>query len=245
MADPSISEDNSTVYYVAVLIITLVAIWVLQKTLLSGGKALGIIKGDTLLILGPSNSGKTALYYKLATGKVPETMTSMKELDTELKIKGAGGEEDKAVKVVDFPGHPRLRGNLPKFLNRAKSIVFVVDSTTVSRDVTPICEYLFTVMTSSIAAQNLPVLIACNKSDKEAPGIAKVKSTLEKELSNLIDTAGSLGDTGGGDDGSVTLKKSGESFSFDTDAPCKISFISCSATKTDCSEVVDFMRSAM
>jgi signal recognition particle receptor subunit beta len=245
----NVSEDYPAVYYAIVLIITLVAIKLIQSTLVSAGKAVGIIRGDTLLLLGGSNAGKTSMYYKLATGSVPQTLTSMKELDTVIQLKGKTAEsEEKSVKIVDFPGHPRLRGGLPNFLKRARGIVFVIDSTTVSDNVTPICQYLFEVMTtSSIAAQKLPLLIACNKSDLgSSSSLAKIKSTLETELDQLIDTTGSLEDTGDEDEGIITLKRSGEKFKFDSDATCKITFTACSAMKGDgISDVESFMRSTM
>jgi len=217
--------------------------------LTAGGKALGIIRGDTLLLLGSCNAGKTALYYNLAFGSKPATLTSMKPMDTVMSLHSSkGNPETKEFKVVDFPGHPRLRGKASAFLKRARAIIFVVDSTSVAKDVIPICEYLFTVMTASaVASQSLPLLIACNKSD-QASSIAapKIKTMLETELSQLIDTSGSLEDTGDGNDGTAALTKSGKTFSFDTDAPCKVTFANCSALNADSlGDVEAFMTAAM
>ena len=122
-------------------------------------------------------------------------------------------------------------------------------------------------MTSSdIASQNLPLLIACNKSDLGSSAtVAKIKNQLEAEMcvnttiknfdmlisinsivnqlvfdasfscllhrSQLIDTKGSLEDTGGGEDGTMTLRKAGEVQLLLS----SLSFLCCSPSKSELS----------
>jgi signal recognition particle receptor subunit beta len=40
----------------------------------------------------------------------------------------------KTIRVVDVPGHPRVRDQFREHLDDAKAIVFVVDSSTISRN---------------------------------------------------------------------------------------------------------------
>ncbi|BGP14046.1 hypothetical protein JCM10213_002341 [Rhodosporidiobolus nylandii] len=134
------------------LIFLLVAAW--KK----GGQPVGVAakarkrKGaNTVLLVGPLASGKTALFSKLVYGHAPQTHTSMKENEGNVKAKwGAGeveqvsekegllekeGEEPAAVPLatplhlVDIPGHPRLRTrSLAQYLPAADGIVFTVDA---------------------------------------------------------------------------------------------------------------------
>ena len=92
-----------------------------------GGKvAGGGAKGDSILLVGNTNSGKTVLMYRMLHGELVETVSSMKQ--TQVEVSCGAGEDATKAKVIDVPGHPRMRGLLPSFLPRAKAVVFVVDS---------------------------------------------------------------------------------------------------------------------
>ena len=148
----NVSEDYPAVYYAIVLIITLVAIKLIQSSkkmisltvllssdlwllsMISPGvcgesrwhnqrrytvaswwqqrwKNIHVLQGTLLRFLLLCFCGSLIICIQLATGSVPQTLTSMKELDTVIQLKGKTAEsEEKSVKIVDFPGHPRLRG---------------------------------------------------------------------------------------------------------------------------------------
>ncbi|GAA6001128.1 hypothetical protein JCM10207_007425 [Rhodosporidiobolus poonsookiae] len=110
----------------------------------------------TVLLVGPSASGKTALFSKLVYGNAPQTHTSMKENEGVVKAKWGAGDEVEAEKgekdslldkegddepaaaplatplhLVDIPGHPRLRTRaLAQYLPAADGIVFTIDAAT-------------------------------------------------------------------------------------------------------------------
>ena len=42
--------------------------------------------------------------------------------------------QDKQLRVVDVPGHPRIREQYSDYMGDARGIAFVVDSSTVSRN---------------------------------------------------------------------------------------------------------------
>ena len=48
----------------------------------------------------------------------------------------------KTIRVVDIPGHPRLRNQILEHLADAKVVGFVVDASTVSRNGPAVAEYV-------------------------------------------------------------------------------------------------------
>jgi small GTP-binding protein len=147
-------------------------------------------------IVGNTNAGKTTLFYKLQQDELPQTVTSMVELDTTLQLK-ADGADGKSYKVIDFPGHRRVRGRLTPLLNRAAGIVFVVDSTSVAADLTYIAEFMMELfLDSNVRAMRPPLLVLCNKSELAGAKSPKaVKPLLEKELAQLQETRSALEET--------------------------------------------------
>jgi signal recognition particle receptor subunit beta len=234
--------------FVGLVIFTLAAVKFIQNALKSGAKTIGLVKGDTILLLGNTNSGKTVLFYQLAHGKTVQTVTSMKELDAETTLHSMDEEgSDKIFKILDFPGHPRLRGGLSKYFSRGSSILFMVDATTIGKEseTTVVAEFLYELLTDpTVTSAQLPVLIACNKSDlADAKSTDKVKALLEGELETLRSTSSSLGDIGGDDEGgAIKLGVEGKVFTFD-DAAVSVTFTMCSAAKGKFKEVESFVRS--
>ena len=86
--------------------------------------------------------------------------------------------------MVDIPGHDRVRFRYVEFLPVTRSIVFVVDSTTITRKIRPAAEYLYDILAQpQVQKQKIPVLIACNKSDMiTALPTDKIKLLFETEL---------------------------------------------------------------
>jgi signal recognition particle receptor subunit beta len=63
------------------------------------------------------------------------TQTSMLVNETEIR-------KPHVYRLVDVPGHPRIRAQFSEYLNMAKAIVFVVDSSTISRNGPAIAEWV-------------------------------------------------------------------------------------------------------
>jgi signal recognition particle receptor subunit beta len=103
--------------------------------------------GNSLLLVGPPDSGKTAilstarrlaartsivltLYHQLVYDQTLPTHTSLQANSSVVALPAL----KKALTVVDIPGHPRIRDQVNDYIADAKAIVFVVDSSTVSRN---------------------------------------------------------------------------------------------------------------
>ena len=113
----------------------------------------------TVLLLGPTESGKTSIFSALVYGTIPRTHTSQRESQgntilgpppplpgQELSVSSASSASV-PVHLVDLPGHPRLRGSAQDYLSTADAIVFCVDATKAARATTA--------TTSQVAAEGL------------------------------------------------------------------------------------------
>lgn len=97
-------------------------------------------KRTDLLLCGLCESGKTLLFSQLLHNESRETFTSIAENVGDYVAEGSG----KSLRVIDIPGHERLRGRFfDQYKNTAKGIVFVVDSITAQKDVRDVAEYVF------------------------------------------------------------------------------------------------------
>jgi signal recognition particle receptor subunit beta len=95
-------------------------------------------KPNLLVLCGPTNSGKTALFYHLLTKEVRTTVTSINinETPSQMEVKipqVASGESganpsSKALNVIDVPGHYHFKEKLNESLDEAKAILLVIDS---------------------------------------------------------------------------------------------------------------------
>ncbi|KAG8733409.1 hypothetical protein FRC12_018894, partial [Ceratobasidium sp. 428] len=143
---------------------------------------------STVLILGPSDAGKTAIHTSLAFGHALPSHTSIQANET-LYTTPTGH----ALRLVDVPGHPRLREQFTDHLADAAGIVFVVDAATVSRNGSAVAEHLHLVLralaTLPASQQTPPLLIQAHKSDlvqkqqqQQSVAIQRVTAVLEREL---------------------------------------------------------------
>ncbi|CAO1634577.1 unnamed protein product [Parajaminaea phylloscopi] len=84
----------------------------------------------TTLLVGPEQSGKSAIYSALVFGAVPDTQTSQHENESSVSLPTtATGQESSstALRLVDLPGHPRIRSRVNDYLPIADKIVFCID----------------------------------------------------------------------------------------------------------------------
>lgn len=101
------------------------------------------------------------------------------------------------MKVIDFPGHHRLREGLKKHLPQTSAIVFVLDANAktsafisdaeyvfIEEFMITFNSYLYNLFTSEFVNDtNIPFIIVCNKSDMlTARTKDDIKPILEKEL---------------------------------------------------------------
>jgi len=116
--------DYSNLPYIIslfVLILSLLILFLWRKTKTA--------RTDVLL-LGPSESGKTYLFSQLLFSEDKETFTSI-SVNT-----GIYNGEQGQINFVDIPGNERLRSKfLDQYKYLAKGVVYVIDSVTLQRDV--------------------------------------------------------------------------------------------------------------
>jgi hypothetical protein len=87
-------------------------------------------RNNLLVVCGPTNSGKTALFYHLLTKEVRTTVTSIDINETAqlMEVKIPQQEETKKIHIADIPGHYHFKDKLNENIDEAKAIIVVVDS---------------------------------------------------------------------------------------------------------------------
>jgi len=97
------------------------------------GKKKRRFKGDAIYLLGLCDAGKTSMLFLLRDGmqggKLHETQTSQAPNEDTFVPSGAEGG---ALRVLDFPGHGRLRPQLFDIVEDCRAVIFLVDATTFS-----------------------------------------------------------------------------------------------------------------
>eukprot|EP00252_Welwitschia_mirabilis_P011616 TRINITY_DN25910_c0_g2_i1.p1 TRINITY_DN25910_c0_g2~~TRINITY_DN25910_c0_g2_i1.p1 ORF type:complete len:246 (-),score=62.32 TRINITY_DN25910_c0_g2_i1:64-801(-) len=225
--------------YIAVVAVVITSVLLFMVLRFVRGKKL-----NTVLLTGLSGAGKTVLFYQLRDGSTHQgTVMSMEPnedyfiLHSEKSKKGTL----KALHVVDFPGHSRLRPNLDRFLPQAAAILFLVDALDFLQNSRGTAEYLYEILTRTIIVKRkIPVLIVCNKGDKASAHSKEfIKKQLEKEIEKLRVSRNSI--SAADITNEVTLGVQGQTFSF---SQClnKVKVVDASALTGDISEIEQFMR---
>jgi signal recognition particle receptor subunit beta len=160
-------------------------------------------QGPLVVLAGPSNGGKTAIFLRLRDGAasasstappppLPATVASMAANSAPARVRAAPGRAAaRTVTVLDVPGHASHRPRLEQALAEASGVVFVVDSADVSPHRTDAADCLYDVLAGAgFAKRRLPLLVACNKSDLEldAHSADFVRKTLERQLDAMRKT---------------------------------------------------------
>lgn len=198
-------------------------------------------------MLGICESGKTLLYTRLVHQIYTETYTSTASNSGNYQVHG----KNKSLRVLDLPGHERLRQTLlEQHKNMARAIVFMIDSSTLQKEIKDVADYLYTVLSDSVISYNAPpVLIACNKQDLPvSKGAQLIRSQLEKEMNTLrVTRSASLKQIESTGNNNTFLGKRNKDFSFDDLKPFKIDFVECSLkgkdtdAKPDMNDVEDWL----
>ena len=93
------------------------------------------VKRTDILLAGLCDSGKTLLYSLILNGTEVETFTSLKENFGFLTLQNG------VMRLVDLPGHERLRLRLlDGYKSSTKALVFVIDSSTVQKEIKDVAE---------------------------------------------------------------------------------------------------------
>jgi len=183
-------------------------------------------KGRTVLFVGASESGKTAIFSQLWQGKSVDTVTSI--VPNEGEFVPANGRPSLTLK--DLPGNDRLR---QKYWDDHKAgvrgIVCVIDAAGGSKAIRDGAEVLYWVLTDSVVSSVKPnVLIFANKQDlPTAKAVKVIRASLEREITTLrLTKSASLQTTGGSNAAaSKTLGRPDKDFDFDQLLPLKVDFL--------------------
>lgn len=194
--------------------------------------------GDSILLLGLCDSGKTSLFTQLTTGQVVKTQTSIQENKGRLAF--AFSKICKPWKLIDIPGHERVRAKY--FYNHkdnARAILFIIDSVNFPREIRDVADYMYDLLANRTIQRNkISILVACNKQDlTTAKSHNVIRTQLEKELNKLRQTRSA--DLLGIDDYSSSknafIGKQGKDFEFTHVHPVKVEFCECNL-KNDAKE---------
>ncbi|ODQ54516.1 P-loop containing nucleoside triphosphate hydrolase protein [Saitoella complicata NRRL Y-17804] len=200
----------------------------------------------TILLVGPCNGGKTALFTLLQFGKKSPTHTSQHpNTSTSLTLTLA----DRTARLVDLPGHPKLAHlfEAELALNTPKGLVFVIDSAALARPdaIRAVAEQLYALLVRLQKVKTaVPVLIACNKSDLfTALPAPRVKTLLEAEIEKIRKARSaeiSLAE-GEDDEDKELLGWEGEDFKFAMLEGMEVDVVSGSVDKNDVQAWKDWM----
>jgi len=201
-------------------------------------------RGNTVILVGLCDSGKTTLFLVLRTGRAGETVTSMTvNEDTFCLYKEP--LNGKPVHIVDFPGFHRLRSDLyKKYINQATGIIFLVDAVEFGSHVSAVGEYLYELFTHPVIQEKkLPMLIACSKSEvATAKSAVAVKKELESELNQVRQTQASKPKAQGGTvSEDVFLGIEGKTFKMEQ-LPMLVEFAEFSSKSGNIDSVRQFIR---
>jgi len=169
-------------------------------------------RGSALLLVGPPESGKTAIFSTIVYDHTLPTSTSLQTNASVIALPPSS----KTIRIVDVPGHPRIRDQFRDHLPDAKAISFVADASTISRNGAAVAEHLHHILdalTSLPPSQALPSLfIVAHKIDllksgassgkPEELAVSRVKAVLERELEKRrASQSGGVGVEGLGEEG--------------------------------------------
>jgi len=191
--------------------------------------------GDTILLAGMTNSGKTSLFAKLINSENAwRTCPSTKE---NIYTEYYGKKSKRPYKLVDYPGDRSLKGYLlSNWLSSEKQgsirgIVFVVDSSAGSKENKDSNELFYDILLA--AQKHIPVLVACNKQDLRAPqkeiDALSVRRRVEEEFGHINKSrVAALESTSGRSEKPKLLAKTGDNFKL-SDLGRRVEFVNCSA----------------
>jgi len=202
--------------------------------------------GNTILIIGTHNAGKTVLFQQLRDGKFVNSYTSMKENEDSFVLHSNAtnaGSSKREVHVVDIPGSERLRPLMLDFLPITTGIVYVIDSVEFESEVRVVSQFIYYVLTNKIVHRNkIPIIIACNKKDLViSHDQAFVVAHLEREIEKLRHTRKSIPDQNQDEVEEVFLGIEGDAFKI-AHLENDLYFTECSAKQGELQGIVDFIN---
>lgn len=196
------------------LFITLITLFFIYKSLFSSKSS----SSRSILLTGPSLSGKTSLFYRLSESSFVETVSSLTPNTSSLFLSGS------QLQLLDYPGHPRLRPELLRLISRSppRVLILVIDGSDKSR-VKEASELLF----DFFALENFrsPIILAISKSDiSNFRSAGVVAAEIEREIDAIRHSRQADG---------IYIGIQGESFKLAKHSPVPVRLCAFSSTAAD------------
>eukprot|EP00468_Gymnochlora_sp_CCMP2014_P007474 CAMPEP_0167761916 /NCGR_PEP_ID=MMETSP0110_2-20121227/12449_1 /TAXON_ID=629695 /ORGANISM="Gymnochlora sp., Strain CCMP2014" /LENGTH=239 /DNA_ID=CAMNT_0007648675 /DNA_START=77 /DNA_END=796 /DNA_ORIENTATION=- len=226
---------------VLIIILVLVGLFLSSK---SGSRISLRSRGSTVFLVGPMNTGKTKLFYKLILEKgkkIPETVTSQSPNEGKFSVASEEKKSSTQLKIVDLPGHDSQWPSAFQRIGEARAFIFVIDST--DKDLTNAGQKLFDLMTDPLVKKRkVPFLIACNKSDSTSAMSAEdIEDELTIDLRDRSELKCTIEDTEGNSvlKSLTTPENEDDPFQFAL-SPCPVKFAQVSVKDDSIDEVIKF-----
>uniref|UniRef100_A0A8C5LWF7 ADP-ribosylation factor-like protein 11 n=1 Tax=Leptobrachium leishanense TaxID=445787 RepID=A0A8C5LWF7_9ANUR len=127
-------------------------------------------KQARVVMMGLDFSGKSTILYKLKINQTVETFPTVG-----FNVESLEMAKNVSVTIWDVGGQDKLRSNWKEYLEDTDVLIFVIDSSDVSRIPDAACELLAVVKNENMSG--VPFLILANKQD--VPGALSVKEVAE------------------------------------------------------------------
>ncbi|SCP03739.1 signal recognition particle receptor, beta subunit, putative [Plasmodium malariae] len=194
-----------------------------------------------VLLLGPCDSGKTTLLFKLKTDKICRTVPSMKENIAFINLKNKK-KKKKFIRFVDFPGHPKLSYAMNKYFSITNVIVYMLDSSD-RQSLKVVAEKLFELFTNKvIVKKQIPFIVLCNKTDLcNSRPKQVIKEDLEREIEILKMSKYNSLDDEDNEETECFVGANSEFFRFEK-APCHTEICSASVKNNNIEELLELIE---
>jgi signal recognition particle receptor subunit beta len=169
----------ATTNTIILIIISTIIIFLLYKFIFNKNKT---ISKNSILIIGPSQSGKTTFFYYLIENPTIKTIMSMQI--NELKDYKIKYLQNKYT-IIDVPGTGYFKEFILNKLNETKLLLLFINSTD-KNSIIQSSEYLYEILNSDKYNEEMNFIICCNKQDENFPKSKKmIENELDKEIDNL------------------------------------------------------------
>ena len=162
---------STAINTILVITITTILLILIFKCLFSKGSSK---KRNTIMIIGPSLSGKTTFFYHLLGQKNSKTVVSM-QINKVENYPCKLISNTKYYTLMDIPGTGYFKDRIIDYLNETLILLLFIDSTE-KNSILQAAEYLYDILNSDKLDDNLKILVCCNKQDG---GFPKSKKMIE------------------------------------------------------------------
>ena len=173
---------SASINTILIITISTVILILLFRFLFSKGSSK---KRNTIMIIGPSLSGKTSFFYHLLGQKDSKTVVSMQINKVENYPCELISNTNRYT-IMDIPGTGYFKDKILDYLDNILILLLFIDSTE-KNSIVQAAEYLYDILNSDKLDDDLKLIIYCNKQDTGFPKSKKmIENELSKEIENLI-----------------------------------------------------------